>query len=256
MNDFVYEPVINGDIRLISLLPGSGNDRIKLFISHHPFSEAMRPEYEALSYVWGNFKNAGRVRIQQESRDESKIDYLQCHELTVTQNLEVALRNLRLPRETRQLWVDALCINQKDKDEKSVEVARMGLIFRHAKSAIIWLGPEADESCLAIQRLGLIAQDIKEQEDVLDAPQSLRLQWSSGLPGPDTYLIQESAELQQELAADWTAINRLTERTWLTRLWVYQETHLATRAEVVAGSARLFLESLLSRDRLDSFCCG
>lgn len=86
-------------------------------------------------------------------------------------------------------------------------------------------------------------------------PQNLRLQWSSGLPGPDTYLIQESAELQQELAADWTAINRLTERTWFTRLWVYQETHLATRAEVVVGSARL-LESLLSRDSLDSFCCG
>lgn len=239
MNDFVYKPLITGDIRLIKLLPGSGNDTLKLLISHHPFPATLRPEYEALSYVWGTFENVGSVGIRQESRDESKIDHHQSHEMTVTQNLEVALRNLRLPRETRQLWVDALCINQKDKGEKGVEVARMGLIYRHAKSVIIWLGPEADESDLAIQRLGLIARDIKEQEDVLDAPQNLRLQWSSGLPGPDTYLIQESADLQQQLAADWTAITRLTERTWFTRLWVYQETHLATRAEVVVGSARL-----------------
>ncbi|TVY20919.1 Heterokaryon incompatibility protein 6, OR allele [Lachnellula arida] len=224
MNDFVYKPLLNGDIRLINLLPGSGNDTIKLLISHQAFPETLRPEYEALSYVWGTFENAGSVGIRQESRDESKIDHHRWHELTVTQNLEVALRNLRLPRETRQIWVDALCINQKDKDEKGVEVARMGIIYRHAKSVIIWLGPEADKSDLAIQRLGLIARDIKEQEDILDAPQNLRLQWSSGLPGPDTYLIQESAKVQQ---------------TWSTRLWVYQETHRATRAEVVVGSAQL-----------------
>lgn len=177
--------------------------------------------------------------MQHESRGESTIDHHEWHELTVTHNLEVALRNLRLLKETRQLWVDALCINQKDRDEKGVEVARMGLVYRHAKSVIIWLGPEADESDLAIQRLGLIARDIKEQEDVLDAPQNLRLQWSSGLPGPDTYLIQESAKMQQQLAADWMAIARLLGRTWFTRLWVYQETHLATQPEVVVGNVQL-----------------
>lgn len=239
MTDFVYKPLINGGLRLITLLPGSGNDPIRLLISHHPFTETLRPEYEALSYVWGTFENAGSIETRQESSDESKIDHPQWHKSTVTRNLEVALRNLRIPRETRQLWVDAICINQKDNDEKGVEVARMGLIYCHAKCVIIWLGIEADGSDLAIQRLLLIAQDTKEHEDGLDTAHNLRLQWNSGPPGPDTYLIQESAEIQQQLAADWTAINRLTERTWFTRLWVYQESHLATRAEFVVGSAQI-----------------
>lgn len=60
--------------------------------------------------------------------------------ITVTPNLELALRHLRLDNRRRTLWIDALCINQQDEDEKKVQIQRMDLIYANATAVLIWLG--------------------------------------------------------------------------------------------------------------------
>src|SRR5882757_5845843 len=40
----------------------------------------------------------------------------------------------------RQLWIDALCINQIDEAEKNKQVAMMGEIYSRASRVLIWLG--------------------------------------------------------------------------------------------------------------------
>lgn len=39
------------------------------------------------------------------------------------------------------LWVDAICINQQDDEEKSKLVQHMGEIFQSASRVYAWLGP-------------------------------------------------------------------------------------------------------------------
>lgn len=43
-------------------------------------------------------------------------------------------------------WIDMLCINQNDTDERSRQVAMMREIFGYAELVVAWLGPERDNS--------------------------------------------------------------------------------------------------------------
>ncbi|KAI1462799.1 heterokaryon incompatibility protein-domain-containing protein [Annulohypoxylon moriforme] len=63
------------------------------------------------------------------------------------------MRRLRWykPGKFRHIWIDAICINQQDNDEKSTQVQMMLEIYARAKRVNIWLG-EADESTALIFR--------------------------------------------------------------------------------------------------------
>ncbi len=132
-------------IRVLELAPGDGDRTLKGKLIHVHLDED--PEYSALSYVWGS------------GTDRSKIE---CNggEAEVTKNLEEALKNLRHDSELRYLWVDALCINQQNVEEKDHQVALMKDIYAYAKEIIMWLGP--DEEAIA-------AELFKDLEEVLAA---------------------------------------------------------------------------------------
>jgi hypothetical protein len=84
-------------------------------------------KYEALSYVWGE-------------RNDSEVIEISGHRVRITRNLHAALRRLRLSGQTRTIWIDQLCINQLDNDERGRQVAMMRDIYRRCSSCIIWLG--------------------------------------------------------------------------------------------------------------------
>jgi hypothetical protein len=90
-----YEPLRDVDgIRLLHLYSGSGEEEIVCTITHAMFSE--RPQYEALSYMWGSEHVVRTIAINGF--------YFQ-----VRENLWSALQHLRPTSETRVLWIDALC---------------------------------------------------------------------------------------------------------------------------------------------------
>jgi hypothetical protein len=98
------------EIRLVHLLPSltqkadgdSSDDVIRCTFSLASPDEP--PAFKALSYVWGDPKGVIPIEINE-------------HEVFVTVNIHCALRHLRLPDRERIIWIDALCINQKDSDE-------------------------------------------------------------------------------------------------------------------------------------------
>jgi len=104
------------------------------------------PEYEALSYVWGDDTTRFRVAV-----DNSPF--------FVTPNLYSALRHLRLKDRDRVLWIDALCINQADEAERTHQVSCIGDIYREASSVIVWLGEESASSEIAMDFLELWSRD-------------------------------------------------------------------------------------------------
>ncbi|KAI4859980.1 heterokaryon incompatibility protein-domain-containing protein [Hypoxylon rubiginosum] len=111
--------------RLLLLLPGdtSSDIQCQLFVSPLDCPSG----FEALSYVWGDSKDTTPITFQGQTHH-------------VTRNLYSALRSLRYPDRERTLWVDALCINQDDTDERNHQVKLMGQIYSSAKCVVAWLG--------------------------------------------------------------------------------------------------------------------
>ena len=115
----LYSQLKRGEFRLLKVHAGeAGNElhcnlEVRTLYSPRTQSEGPRgdrapdPEpYEALSYAW-------------ESREpQQSLNIIQCddfHTVKVYPSLKAALLQLRRPRSPRYLWVDALCINQKNK---------------------------------------------------------------------------------------------------------------------------------------------
>lgn len=136
--------------RLLHLLPANKREKSKPWYSAERIrcrmtleSMAHHPEYEALSYEWGQEAPIVTITINNQK-------------FLVRQNLAFALAALRR-HNTRVLWVDALCINQNDIDERNSQVRQMADIYREAQCVVVWLGRD---SCLAhdvvyiLERLG------------------------------------------------------------------------------------------------------
>lgn len=118
-------------IRLLHLSNGNFNDLIHINLTVEDF--AFGVQYEALSYTWAN--DAG------DSRKSYSVYYGEGWEvIRVTENCANALRRLRYRNKTRTLWVDAICINQEDVDERSHQVEMMADIFACAERVIVYLG--------------------------------------------------------------------------------------------------------------------
>jgi hypothetical protein len=65
----------------------------------------------------------------------------------VTTNLEAAFRRLRSKGcRYRRLWVDVVCVNQKDATERSQQLLFMGSIYRRAQEVAAWTGKEEEEN--------------------------------------------------------------------------------------------------------------
>lgn len=91
--------------------------------------------YEALSYVWGDPRSVCSILVNEKA-------------FPVTHNLFLALKHLRLPYNERKLWVDAICINQEDVEERSQQVQIMQKIYWRARRVIVWLGERVQKPVL------------------------------------------------------------------------------------------------------------
>jgi Heterokaryon incompatibility protein (HET) len=121
-----YLPLDENSIRLVEILAGSGDEPVKVRMAVHRLKDVSR-QYEALSYVCGEAQRGHWITLNGEK-------------IEIYPNLHNALTWLRRPTSTRRMWVDAMCINQRSKNEKSKEIHRMGPIYNQAKTVNIFLG--------------------------------------------------------------------------------------------------------------------
>jgi hypothetical protein len=127
--DYKHDPLHIGlgqEIRLVVVLPGESSDPIRCEIVHVLLGGT---EFDAVSYTWAT-----------EKGDDSKSKVIQIghgHSMHVTVNCEYALRQLRDRQTERRLWVDAICINQEDTNEKNHQVGIMDQIFSTANCVIM-----------------------------------------------------------------------------------------------------------------------
>ena len=216
---YMYRTLCTSNIRLLTLLPGCVHDKINITLELVELTPGDKPNYEALSYTWGSSGADTELHVFQDG--ESKT-------LTITQNLAIALQHLRNEHQSRRLWIDAVCINQEDVGERNSQVARMADIFRSAAKVIVWLGPESEQSALALHGIDELASKIHVDWE------SYSIQPSSNNPTDGQW-----ADVGKDVIFDditYASIVRLLNRPWFERLWVWQEVFLAEdRADLVCG---------------------
>jgi hypothetical protein len=111
-----YAPLPGEDwTRILELHPGAGPLSCTLQCTR---IDDAASNFEALSYVWGRDAQTNTIDIDCDGRT-----------LSVGVNLAGALLQIRHETTSKRLWADAVRINQKDKNEQSQQVQRMGNIF-------------------------------------------------------------------------------------------------------------------------------
>ena len=142
MGYYSYKPISEErHIRVLRLQQGSWTDPLCCSLIQAHIDETLT--YEALSYVWGD--PTPKHTVLCEGRD-----------LPVTHNLYTALMYLRHEDKPRYLWIDTICINQNDIEERNRQVLLMSEIYYEAGRAVIWLGGEDEttvEGFAALERL-------------------------------------------------------------------------------------------------------
>ena len=137
---YSFEPLDRNfdSIRLLILLPQGDKgrarngtdmtdghaDEISCELEHRTLGS--KPIYEALSYTWGEELVLKPIRVDGQP-------------FFVRENLYNALQNFRLPTQ-RTLWVDAICINEADIQERNYQVSLMSYIYSRAQQVLVWLG--------------------------------------------------------------------------------------------------------------------
>lgn len=117
------------EIRLITISAGQFDDPLVCTLSHTDLNANNAYEYETISYCWGNAAQ----------RDLILLNGLR---ISVPSSSAAALRCVRLCQSDRTVWLDAICINQDDLEERARQVAIMGAIYRKGAQNLIYLGDE------------------------------------------------------------------------------------------------------------------
>ncbi|KAF3004553.1 hypothetical protein E8E14_002955 [Neopestalotiopsis sp. 37M] len=225
----IIEPGARKDPICCRLVPSALNDaRAKAGTKAYPFS--------ALSYVWGDgdpihsitltsYASPSR-KIEALSRDEqisAKFvkgrDWTENGNLQVRTNLYRALKRFRSKTELVTMWIDALCIDQTDENERSAQVKKIHELYVNSQSLCIWLGTgEGDEPnpkhCFQFLKRLLHMKDLESA-------------------------LKSRSKGELSLVQNVDNIMRLMCNEWFRRRWVLQEVALARKAKVVYGRAKM-----------------
>ncbi|KAF2852158.1 HET-domain-containing protein [Plenodomus tracheiphilus IPT5] len=202
-----------GYFRLLKLHPGSDSDAIKADLLVRSIDQAA-DTYEAISYVWG---------------DPNITEQVCCNQtwMSVTVNLADALRTFRSLSSTTLVWADAVCINQRDLDERASQVKQMDKVYINARRVITWLGRDPDGIA------GDCFQLIVETNTIFD-DEYLR----SNAPPWDQPRLTEPYKISTD-GAQWAKVSTLLQKPWFERVWVVQEVGLAKECTLHWGAHKI-----------------
>ncbi|KAE9373732.1 hypothetical protein N431DRAFT_438910 [Stipitochalara longipes BDJ] len=239
---FVYKPLpTNSSIRLLHLQSGV-DDGAVIRLSTRTVDLDDKPQYDALSYTWGRPISVFQTEEERDNLEDQQLPVICDGRIVgVGQNLHdflgawqrmlqavgdgnddrtVSARKAGLLPPT-ELWIDAICINQRDMDEKSTQVSMMGRIYSQTQKVIIWLGPEDNFTRPALQIIfkmqGIQQLQARACRSMTDEDGCKAL----GLP-PITSSI-------------WWSVFAFLHRSWFRRVWVMQELAFAPQIQMQCG---------------------
>jgi hypothetical protein len=247
---------------LLDLKPGRGEEVIHFDFKTHSLDNC--PDYIALSYTWGNPVDTVSVL------GGGKV-------VEVTRNLKDALWQLRENRkallrqkhsglhhsQSLRFWVDAICINQLDQEEKSFQVGLMAEIYQRAWHVFAWLGPADKDTDMVVNYLNKIGKkaEVCGMADGCEPYVSIWLDMRftpvahrqvnspylsfQRLDGTVFSVSRVALKTLFDSISGWAGqddllplagMKKFFTRSWWGRIWVLQETTLARDTDFICGS--------------------
>jgi len=209
------------DIRILELLSAAGNNE-PIRCNLEVVSLYDLPEFEALSYTWGEPDDDPQFQI-----------WLNGALVRIRQNLWYALQRLRFiirgpyTDRARRLWIDALCINQDDIEERNHQVAFMGHIYRHARVVLVWLGNEASNA----KWRGSPSNSLN-----LDPIRPLSTFGEVSRRSDHIYVPFVATLLDSRYQFFWDDVAYICTLPYWQRLWIVQEICLASEVQLLYGN--------------------
>ncbi|KIV83889.1 hypothetical protein PV11_05876 [Exophiala sideris] len=164
-------------------------------------------EYDAVSYAW-------------EGPQATYPLFLGALELPISETLCAALRYLRHHSKPRYLWLDAVCISQRNLEERAHQVALMRRIFHAASTVCVWLGHGSEV-------VECVMDTMRQFGDELEKHGRAR----------ERYDVFPSLVNQLRAASD--GLVEISRASFWNRLWIIQEITLARKLSVYHGKIRL-----------------
>lgn len=204
----------------LPLPPSHARAPIKCKLLTFKLGEA--PPYRALSYTWGSPAYGGTIQVDGQH-------------VLVGQNLFTAMQRLRQRSWVGYLWVDALCINQSDDDEKSHQVPLMDQIYGQASMVLVWLGEELDSTERAFFFIWRSCSYGQELMDMMlrDAEISNHTSASGNSPRLEAFVREKLQSLSDD--SNKQAVEQLFGNPYWSRVWVLQEFGHAVRCVLICG---------------------
>ncbi|KAK3072467.1 hypothetical protein LTR53_006753 [Teratosphaeriaceae sp. CCFEE 6253] len=202
-------------IRLIQLLPGVHNDTICIKLIICDLETA--PSYDALSYVWGPGVDRTIIQCHDRARD-------------ITGTLCAALQRVRYRTQSRLIWADAICINQKSTAEKSHHVGFMDKVYARATRVLVCMGGDADGG--ADNVVALLKEHTKRMGTI--AVKAMPV-----LPSDDALFADRR----------WRSVASVFGNAWFGRAWVIQEVGKAKDPRVLYDTVEFSYRTLMQMAR-------
>lgn len=249
-------------IRLILVHPGAFDDALNCSLIHSDLVSAKRTGFEATSYCWGDSTTQARINLEYTGKSS---------EFGISRSIEDILRSLRRSDgQVRTIWIDAICIDQSNDQERAQQVALMSEVYSAAETVNIWLGSYDLTTQLAFQ----IIRDIHNYQNRICAGgtkciclgtahtmiesdfQRLDKDFSNlheRMDAITTFHVQrESAEVRTRLRpimySHYLLISELFRNPWFKRVWVLQEVINSKRAILHCGMKSILWKELIEVD--------
>ena len=146
---------------------------------------------------------------------------ISCLESQTTNSESPAAPN-RAP-EHLMVWIDALCIDQRNPAERTMQVSMMHRIFNQALRVVVWLGPEDPTTQQAVKDMHLLCRGAD---------------WSTPRQQKS---IQKLEKLGHQRAF---GLRRLFQRSWYERVWIIQELVMAQHVLLYCGVHEVLWEDM------------
>ena len=151
-----YDALVNTshDFRLLTI---KAREDSQIYGELTNVSHRSCPRYYALSYEWGNSVSKQPIIVK-----SCAIEFA----VSVTLNLHLAIQHLVRELEDLVIWIDAICINQSDDEERAQQVLIMRDIYAQAEETFVWLGPSITVNMLpddsVVDLINMVGPDASE----------------------------------------------------------------------------------------------
>ncbi|KAM5343497.1 hypothetical protein ACJ41O_012034 [Fusarium nematophilum] len=235
-NEYKYLEINPTQFRLLILSKGQRSDAIHCALKTVDSRELDQSDivYQALSYSWGSEDDGGYhiflrdidIPLSEDRTERGGLFLLAAHQVIprrfrVRSNLYQALKRLRSKTEDMWLWVDAICIDQANNEEKTHQLSKMIDIYSSAQNVCIWIGENEDAG----------GSDLPASTAMEFVPSIINLTMLER--------IISGQRADEQTARSCSAFARLLKRPWFGRRWVIQEVSAARRASIQCGSHRM-----------------